>query len=88
MGRGTSYPSKEQTGALGFQLENEFKYHHTVSLGAEEFASLLMTWSNFQVQSPERQKVTAARIREVCDQIFADRSLPLGFGGRSLLYLR
>lgn len=84
--RKRGYPAEDMVNSFGFELVKEIKYDHKVSLNADEFTNLIMTWSNFQILEPAQQKITAQKMREVYVRIFEDGTLPLDFGGKAMLY--
>lgn len=84
--RRSGYPSDELIKHAGMQLVHEAKYAHTLTMSAGDFASLLMTWSNFQNLTSEEKIPTAQRIHSVYGSIFEGQALDLGFGGTVRLY--
>ncbi len=84
--RRAGYPADEQTKSAGFRLVEEIEYSHKVSMNAEEFTNVIMTWSNYQILSDEQKSTTAPAIRRVYDQVFEAKALNLDFGGKAILF--
>lgn len=84
--RRNCYPTDPQIKSVGFILVEEIKYNHMVRLDAEDFINLLMTWSNFQIQSDDQKLITSANMSEVYNHVFEGKSRSLEFGGTAMLY--
>lgn len=84
----SGYPNDELLKLVKLAKVEEFPYKHTLDLTAEEFVNLIMTWSNFQIQTKDQKVKTSKKMFQTYNNIFEDQKLPLEFSGKAILYMK
>ncbi len=84
--RGRGFPRLDAMDKVGLRKVKSFSYGHTIELSSDDFVSLIMTWSNFQIQKEADKKDLEAEMRKTYSDIFDQKTLPLTFKGKTSLY--